>query len=289
MDLKYRENYWDRLELKKEFIRFLTDLFDLDLSEWDRRGFWDNQYRPFSYFHDDKLVSNVCVYSMDMTIQGKQCHAAQISAVGTLPEYRRKGLSQALIEKGMDWARDHHDCCFLFADEGAHRLYEKCGFQPADEYKACIPVQGHVARPGTIRLDIGTADQTELVYRLALDREPVSDLLGVSNERLLMFWCLYALKDYIYYVPDLDVLVIYRRDNGLMTVFDIVGRTMPTFAEIYPYVCDKTDRAVEFLFMVDKLDLASFDLVRIDGNGTHVLSGFPLEGTEFTFPFTAHA
>ncbi|MEE9554780.1 MAG: GNAT family N-acetyltransferase [candidate division Zixibacteria bacterium] len=251
--------------------------------------FWDQKYRPFSYFSGNSLVSNVCVYSMNMTIQGKRCLAAQISAVGTLPEYRRKGLSSKLTQKAMDWARNNHDFFFLFADQKAYHFYKKCGFNSVNEYKACVSVSGKIALPGAVKLDIQKKDHIEQIYRFASDRKPVSDVLGVSNKKLFMFWCLYSLRDHIYYIPELDVLVLYKRDNELITVFDIVGTDILAFSEIYSYICSESDETIEFLFMVDKLNLGSCDHIRIVENGTHILGNFPLEGSQFIFPFTAHA
>jgi predicted acetyltransferase len=252
-------------------------------------GFWDRKYRPFSFFSGNKLVSNVCVYSMDMTIQGEQCLVAQISAVGTLPQYRRKGLSFKLNEKAMDWARNNHDFFFLFADEDAFLYYKKCGFRRVEEYKASVAVSGKVAQPGAVKLNIQNKDHLEQIYRFASDRAPVSDILGVSNRKLLMFWCLYTLKDNIYYIPELDVLILYKRDNGRLTIFDIVGTKIPAFSQIYSYICSESDETIEFLFMVDKLNLGSCRRIRIEENGTHILRNFPLESTQFIFPFTAHA
>ena len=289
MNPTYKENYWDSPKLKQEFIDFLIEIHGLDLSLWDRLGFWDNLYRPFSYFSDNKLVSNVCVFSMDMTVMEKPCRVAQVSAVGTRPEYRRRGLNLELTQKALTWARDNHDFFFLFADEEAFQVYKKCGFRRTDEYKASVSVKGQVARPGAVKLDIQQADHLELVHRMASDREPASNLLGVSNKRLFMFWCVYFLSDQIYYIPECDVLVLYKRDNGLVSVFDIVGKGMPAFAEIYPYICDERDEVVEFLFMVDKLDLESVEHTKIVENGTHLLGNFALENTRFVFPYTAHA
>jgi hypothetical protein len=226
---------------------------------------------------------------MDMTIRGKQCLVAQISAVGTLPEYRRKGLSLELTQKAMDWARNNHDFFFLFADQEAYYLYNKCGFRLVNEYKASISVSGKVASSGAVKLDTKIKDHIELIYRLATNREPVSDILGASNNKLFMFWCLYYLKGHIYYIPELDILVLYKRDNRLLTIFDIVGTDIPEFSIIYSFICDEYDKTVEFLFMVDKMNLGSFDRISIENNGTHILGDFPLECTQFIFPFTAQA
>lgn len=289
MELAFRENYWDSPKMKTEFMSFLLQIHGLDLSLWNKLGFWDNSYRPFSFFSGKSLVSNVCVYSMNMTIQGKQCQVAQISAVGTLPEYRKRGLSNELTQKAIDWARSNHDFFYLFADEEAYHFYEKCGFHPVDEYKATVSIAGKIAKPGAVKLDIQKEEHLEQIYRLASIRKPVSDLLGVSNKKLFMFWCLYFLGENIYFIPQLDALVLYKRNNGLLTIFDVVGTNIPSFSELYPYISDESDRTVEFLFMVDKLNLENYDKVRVDGNGTRILGNFPLEGTQFIFPLTAQA
>lgn len=289
MTLAYRENYWNSPALRKAFIGFMVRIFGLDLSLWDESGFWDFNYRPFSFFDGALLVANVCVYSMDMVIRGKRCRVAQISAVGTIPEYRRRGLGAKLMRSALEWARDRHDYIFLFADEEVYGFYDACGFRLTDEYKARMTVSGQRARSRCVKLDMQKSDNIRKVYSLASKRQPVSDILGVDNQRLFMFWCLYALRDHINYIPDLDILVLCDRNNGMLTVFDIVGARIPSFAEIYPYIRDPCDETVDFLFMVDKLNLDKFDHIRIEGNGTHLFGKFPLQGTRFIFPYTSHA
>jgi len=289
LNLQFRGNYWSNSNLKNEFIRFLNQTFGLDLSLWDRKGFWDNCYRPFSYFSGDTLVSNVCIYSMDMTIKGMKCSVAQVSAVGTIPEYRRKGLSQQLMQTAINWAKDKHEFFYLFADKEAFPFYKKSGFRLTDEYKARITGPLMTPRPGAIKLDMQRADHIELVHRVASDREPVSNILGVTNSNLFMFWCLYSLREYIYYIPELDILVLYKREKGMVTIFDIVGKSVPTFAEIIPYICKSQDEAVKFLFMVDKLGLGNIDYIKVRGNGTHLFGNFPIEAPQFIFPLTSHA
>ncbi len=289
MDVTFRENYWDSPERKRAFMDYLVRVFNLDLSLWDRLGFWDDRYRPFSYFDHDKVVSNVCVYSMDMTVQGRCCRVAQLSAVGTLPEYRRRGLSRQLIRTAMEWANGTHDFFFLFADEDAFGFYAARDFRKADEYKTRISLSGESPRPGIVKLDMSKSDDIDRVYRIAAGRTPVSDILGVTNAKLFIFWCLYGLRDHVYQIPDLDILVLYKRDRELVTIYDIVGPIMPAFDDIYPYVCDPGDKAVEFLFMTDKLRVRDTEYIKVEGNGTHVHGKFPLESAPFIFPFTSQA
>ena len=288
MNLTYRENYWDRSAEKQEFIRFLDTIHGLDLSRWDRLGYWDNKYRPFSYFDGTRLVASVCVYSMKMTVAGRQCRVAQISGVGTLPEYRRRGLSLQLTEKAMEWAERDHEFFYLFADREAYALYQKCGFRRTEEHRLRCPLPGGTARPGIEKLDMAREDHRKRIFTCAAGREPVSDLFGVCNTRLFMFWCRYALADGIYYIAELNLLVLCRREEGLLTIYDIVGRTVPPFSEIYPYLASETDRAAEFLFMVDKLQLDGVESVPTD-NGAHLRGDFQPAGGEFIIPFTARA
>jgi GNAT superfamily N-acetyltransferase len=288
--LTYEENYGDDPGLKRKLIDFLTGIHNLDLSRWDQLGYWDRLYRPFSFFDGEALVSNVCLYSMDMSVMGKRCRVGQISAVGTLPEFRRQGLSRELTQRAMDWARAEHDFFFLFADEEAFPFYARCGFRRAEEHAIHYPLQGMAPRPGATKLDMQREDHRTLVYRIAAEREPVSDLLGVCNERLLMFWCLYFLSDDIYYIEGVDTLVLCRREKDRLTVFDVVGKTVPPFSEVYPYVAAAEDTLIRFLFMADKMGLDRYDEVKLSGeNGTHLYGDFPLAGRNFILPYTSHA
>lgn len=301
MNLTFRENYWDSPGLRVEYNRYLSQLFSLDLSRWDEAGFWDNNYRPFSFFDNDRLVANVCVYSLDMVVQGVRQRAAQISAVGTLPEYRRRGLAAELMRRGLEWARGErdantaHDFYFLFADEEAFSLYRACGFRPVNEYAARISLTSEISQtgvsrsPGLLRLDMERREDVDRVFRMARERMAVSDTLGVLNAKLLMFWCLYGLRDYIHYIPDLDVLVIFKRDGELVTIYDIVGTQLPTFAELFPYIGAETDEICDFRFVPDKLQVGEVAHVPVEGNGTHVMGTFPLDRIRFMFPFTAQA
>lgn len=289
MPFSFKEDYWDDPQLKNEFIGFLKQIFGLDLTLWNDMGYWDRLYRPFSFFDGDRLVSNVCIYSMDMMVMGKRSKVAQVSAVGTLPEYQRRGLSTQLIERAMEWAEADHEFFYLFADENAYPFYKKCGFRIVSEFKPRIAVSGKAATPGAVKLDISKPDDLELIERFAKKRSPVSNQLGVLNDKLLMFWCVYFLSDCIYHIPDLDIVLIYRRNNGLLTISEIIGRELPNFADIYPCISDASDRSAEYLFMTDKLGLENVEFVKVEGNGTHLLGTFPLQDRPAIFPLTSHA
>ncbi len=290
MNLTFHENYADNSELKQKFIAFVDKIHGLNLSLWDQMGFWDHRFRPFSCFDGPNLVSSLCVYSMDMTINGERRLVAQVSGVGTLSEYRRKGLNLDLTQKAMAWAKAEHDFFFLFADQDAFPFYKRCGFRSVVEYKARIRVSGRPAITAARKLDMTSRDDIDLVFRLASERAPVSDILGVHNAELLMFWCLYYFKENVFYIPELDTLILFERQDGLLIVHDIVGKNVPPFADFYSYISSEDDKDVEFSFMIDKLELGGREkYMTVESNGTHLLGDVPFEGSKFLFPITAHA
>ena len=132
--LTFRSSYWEDLSARDGFKKFLNSMFGLDLTLWEQKGFWDDDfYTPFSFFEDDRVVSSACLYSMDMVIGGQRRRLGQFSGVGTLPQYRRRGLNRKLTEQAMQWASPTHDGFFLFATDEAVPFYAECGFVATQE------------------------------------------------------------------------------------------------------------------------------------------------------------
>jgi GNAT superfamily N-acetyltransferase len=287
--MELRSAYWDDFSSKNAFMEFIETIFGANFRRWDQAGYWDDCYRPFSYFEDGKIVSSVCLYSLDMMVQGRLRRVAQISGVGTVPASRRKGLNRELTEIAMNWASAGHDFIFLFSSEEGLPYYERTGFHAISENRVRIraPRCQKVSRIDSLTIeDKGVLQK---VFDLASDRVPVSDVLGILSPKLLMFHVLYTLKNCIYYVPQLDAVVFYKRKDGCLKVFDILSRREIPFGEIYPFIADESDQEVEFLFMTDKLGLDEFETVENRENSVFVHGAFPFQDGCFQFPFTAQA
>ena len=93
MSLVFKEDFWHEPALKEQFLDLTTGIHNLNLARWGELGYWDDAYRPFSVFLGDQMISNVCVYSLDMMVAGQARRVAQISAVATRPVFRRQGLN----------------------------------------------------------------------------------------------------------------------------------------------------------------------------------------------------
>lgn len=288
MDLTLRREYWDDLPARRAFKEFIFDIHQLDFTPWEDAGFWDVRYTPFSYFEGNRVISSVCIYSLDAVVDGKKTKIAQISGVGTLPEFRRRGLNRELTRIGLEWVGTTDHCgVFLFADEDAIPFYTRCGFTPIQEFIQERKVEPTPRLDGLVKIDPGNPVELREVYEAARRRTALSEKFSVLNPKLLAFHALYPLRDHVYKIPDLECFVFFGRVEDRVKLFDVVGESIPTFEELYPYLTAPNDRNVEFHFFPDKLSPGETRSVPLLGNSPFVLDPFPIEAP--IFPFTAHA
>jgi GNAT superfamily N-acetyltransferase len=288
--LAFRFGYWDDGRAKRRFQEFLVSIHGLDLSLWNRMGYWDDEsYTAFSLFDGDRLVATTNLFSMEMVVDGARRRLGQFSGVGTAPEFRGRGLNRWLTEQALTSSAATHDGFFLFANEDAVPFYAACGFVGADEAIATLRVTPTIGSTGLQKLDPSSEHDLSLIYRLANERSPVSNLLGTWNAKLLMFHCLYTLRDHLYYVPDLDAVVFFAENNGVLTLHDVVARELPSFDELHPYISGEPHHEVRFFFMPDLMGVEPTEWKPLDGGGLQVLPPLRLPGPTPLFPYTARA
>jgi ribosomal protein S18 acetylase RimI-like enzyme len=289
--LRYREAYWADREARRAFQTFLRAIHDLDLVRWEAAGQWDDDYRPFSFFDDEgRVVSSVCLYSLEMVVQGSPCRAAQISGVGTLPAYRRRGLNRELTERAIAWAQaEGHAFFFLFADEEAFPFYEACGFRQLAESVPSVTIDAVDVRTGAVTLDPDEASDRQRLVRAVRRRTPVSERLGVLSAPLFLFHAVYPGWERLLHIPDLDVIVACRHHGERLTLFDVVGERIPSLDRLLTHVATPETREVTFRFLPERLDPGPLSWRETTENGLHDRGDIPLRGQRFLFPFTAHA
>ena len=302
-DFHLRSDYWADAAAREAFKNFIRQVFGISFEPWDAAGYWDDDYRPFSFFRaDGRIVANACLYSMRLVIAGRRAKVGQISGMGVLPELRRQGLGRQLTEVALRWASEQgHEFFMLFSSEEALPFYRSQGFTLTAEHtpvlrlarESSCAANTDAATSGLRALDMTQPADRTLLYRLASDRCPVSQQLGVLNERLLMFRTLLPPRgSRAHYIPSLDVAVLFRRRDGVLTLYDIVGPRLPVFAELSPFLIAPGDREVVFWFMTDALgELSPFGSLEqrpLVGNNLHSKGGFPVS-SPFVLPFTAQA
>jgi ribosomal protein S18 acetylase RimI-like enzyme len=300
-NFQLRSDYWADDSARAAFKDFIRQIFGVSIEPWDAAGYWDNDYRPFSYFAaDGRIVASVCLYSMRMVVAGRATRVGQISGMGVLPEFRRQGLGRHLTELALRWASEQgHESIMLFASDEALPFYRSQGFTLTAEHTPVLRLQreascdasAEAATSGSRFLDMTQPSDQALLYRLASERCPISQQLGVLNERLLMLRAILPPRgSRVLYIPPHHVAVLLRRREGVLTLFDIVGPRLPVFTELFPFLVAPGDREVVFWFMTDLLgDFAPIGVLEhrpLSGNHLHLQGSFPVS-SPFVLPFTA--
>jgi len=233
-------------------------------------------------------VASLCIYTMHATVKGQACKVAQVSGVGTLPEYRRQGLNRRLHEIALPRAFAEHRFAFLYADDEAVPFYQNRGFRPLPAYAVVVPLPEVAPDLGAEKLDLKDIAVRDSLFRLACTREPVSQVFSTANPKLLMYHLLYRVRHHVWKIPALDAVVLMKRDGGKTVVYDILAHEMPRFEQLAPFLAVGGAREVEFRFAVDALEVPSWTLRELAGENLHVMGECDL-GPQPVFSFTSQA
>jgi N-acetylglutamate synthase-like GNAT family acetyltransferase len=287
--MEFKKDYWQDQKLKKSFDDLMVAVFEWSFLPWDKKGFWDDEFRPFTYFKDGKAISSVCLYELDMVFNGKKQKAAELSSVATLEHYRNQGLNRELTQVATKEASKTHPFVFLFSAEKAIAYYQKLGFKPIDEWLPVFAKKHSRPKDGLRKLDVTDENSFRLIQRIAQNRAPASLQLGTLHHKLLMFHVIFRFDEHCYYVEELDTLVLYKLTNDRLTIFDIVSEKTRSWPEIAPYLAYLEYQELAFHFMIDQLQIQeepSFE--KLEDSHLHIL-GDPPWGEKITIPFTARA
>lgn len=97
-------------------------------------------------FDDEWLVSTWAAYPFDVRLNGRRTPMAGVTAVGTLPGHRRRGLLRETMTAGLERARkDGQAYAILWASQGA--IYQRFGFGLA---APCVSYRFDPARVETL-------------------------------------------------------------------------------------------------------------------------------------------
>ena len=283
-----RTAYWHDIAAREAFKDFIDEIHGVDFDEWDS-GYWDDDYRPYSYFEGGRVVASVCIYTMPAIVHGESCRVAQVSGVGTLPEYRLKGLNRRLHEVALAEALPGHRFVFLFADDEAVPFYRKCGFRPVDVHAMVVPLPATTAAaPRIEKLDLASPALRETLYRLAAERAPVSHDFSTHNPKLVMYHLLYRFREHTWWVPELDAVLLMKFDGARVVLYDILAQRLPSFEQLVPLLASQGAREVEFRFSPDRLQAPPGQPRALAGSTVHAMGAFDL-GPSPIIPFTSQA
>ncbi|MFC0190160.1 GNAT family N-acetyltransferase [Fictibacillus aquaticus] len=250
-ELTFIKDYRNQSEMRESFIQLAQQVFGIDFTSWHEHGYWTEKYIPYSYSDGEKIIANVSVNLINLVVRGKTKRAIQIGTVMTHPEYRGRGLSRKLMEIVLKDFEGAYDIMYLFANRTVLDFYPKFGFHVVEETQYTTKYAS--SKPGRTR-KLSPEDDLSFIYEFAKNRVPVSMTLGtVNTEELLMFYCLAAFPDDIYYLEDEEAIVIYQTTpENEVHIFEIVSQKKMDLHRILDAICTKQTRDVIFHFTVDQ-------------------------------------
>jgi GNAT superfamily N-acetyltransferase len=288
-DYKYTEKY------KERFNELAKHVFGLDFKEWYNKGCWNDNYICYSYVDGDQVIANASVNKMVVVSDGKEYNAIQLGTVMTHPDYRHQGLAAKLTNHIIKKYEKDYDFIYLFANDTVLDFYPKFGFEQVQESSFSLntsDLKKKTAKNFTQRkLDVNNKIDFELMKEFAVERIPVSSILGVkNNEHLLMFYFILAFNEAVYYIEEEETIVIFKQEDNLLHIYDVISKKRVEIDTILNGIVSAEIKKINFYFTPD-YDCKNIHTEFITESDDQLFVR-PLlkEGTKhFLFPLTSHS
>jgi hypothetical protein len=168
--------------------------------------------------------------------------------VGTLPEYRNRGLQRQVLERLLaSTAPD--DLVFLFANHQVLDFYPRFGFRRAHEWLFRAEHQAEPVGAPLRVLQVENADDRALLQRVTAKAEPVTDRFGARDygRIILWYWCNFY-RDGLRYAPEHDAIFAVEQSGALLRIYDIASAGPLDVASYVPRLITAPIAEIEFGF-----------------------------------------
>lgn len=224
MNLRKGNEIRDNVQLRESFFRLGHATFSLDYTDWNRFGYWDDTYVPYTMEVDGEIVANVSISKSTLVVDGVTYKAAQIGGVMTAPKYRGQGLSRRLMEEVLNETVDM-DLVYLFANRTVLDYYPKFGFEKREQITYLLNASKLQFVPQQVKkLNLQDAGSRKLLFDYATHRVPVSATLSMlQHESIVMFHALNVYDHCTYVIPSLNVIVMAEQKDETLHVYDVIS------------------------------------------------------------------
>ncbi len=277
--------------LKESFNDLAIKTFGLDFRDWYNKGYWNDQYIPYSFVQEGKVIANASVYKMSIRINGEQLKGIQIGTVMTDEHYRHQGLAKQLMLHIMKEYEGACDFMYLFANETVLDFYPKFGFTRIHESEFSLDLTASpIQRQQTSVQQLTVEQDLALLEDYAKNRYNHSSMIAVEqNESLLMFYCTLVFPHAIYYLEELETIVFMEEEEGVLNIFDIISLQPIHIEELLANIVKDSTQKVVFYFTPEfTLNGMTATIQPNDDDALFVLSKKAILQGNFMFPLTSH-
>lgn len=289
---EFISNYMKNDKDRKSFNELALKTFCLDFDEWFEKGFLDDKYINYSFLRDDKIVANVSINKFNIIYNGKVNKAIQLGTVMTDEEYRNNGLIRKLMDIILK-EYEAYDLIYLFANKNVLDFYPKFGFKKVLEGKYemdTCKLPNIQLNSNIIKLELENEKHKKILEKISGNRVPLSQkLCAIKDKWPLYIHCNYEFKEDLYYLKDKNIIVILRRNNNIVTLYDILSEKNFDLDEIIEKIIQEDDEKIRFEFVPESNKYS----INFKLNNETIDTLFVLKGKEtlcdgVVFPTTSH-
>lgn len=284
----YRQNE----SLKGSFNSLAMETFNLDFRGWYNKGYWNDTYIPYSFVDEGKIIANASVFKMSVIINGITYNGIQIGTVMTDVNYRNQGLAKQLMKHILKEYENTCDFMYLFANDTVLDFYPRFGFTRLNESEFCLEL---AKSPIRMNSDIKVKKLTikndhALLERYAKNRCVNSPALDVvHNESLLMFYFTVVFRENIFYVEDLETIVLMEEEKDILHIFDIISLDAHRIETFLASILKQKTKKIVFYFTPDfAMEGMKATVMPNDSDALFVLTNKSLLEGNYRFPLTSH-
>jgi GNAT superfamily N-acetyltransferase len=245
---------------------------------------WEAASTPFMRFHDDAVISHVGVLEIPMRLMGENVTVGGVHGVCTHPEFRRRGYYRQIMEEVLNYCDRRYETLILTTAQP--ELYQPFGFRVMEEHIFIAKCQSRSHIDGFRQLNLSEADDVKLLNRLLETREPVSNIVGIFNEKAVFF--VNQATSPLYYAQDLDVILCMEVENTQLKLFDLVGTKICPLTAILERIAQPIEEVlIHFSPDCLNVDAQAFPHI-LDGDSLLMVRGsFSAQEKHFMLPRSA--
>ncbi|HEM2022947.1 TPA: GNAT family N-acetyltransferase, partial [Listeria monocytogenes] len=200
-------------------------------------------------------------------------------------------LAKNLLNHVIAKYEDQYDFLYLFANDTVLDFYPKFGFERIEESSFTVDACNLKKKASKLKkLNPDNKTDFQLISRIVSKRAPLSNILDVKeSEDLLMFYVLIALKNELYYLEELDVIVLMEQEGTDLYVLDILSTKKLDVVEVLSYLSTKKIETIHLLFTPEKSKYIDAAYIIETEDMLFVRPNVLTSENYFLFPATSHA
>ncbi len=206
-EFELRKAYQKEDGLRHSFNQLAYQTFGLDFEDWYQKGYWGENYIPYSIVVKGEVVANVSVNPMTFWEGEEKKHFIQLGTVMTRGDYRNQGLIRRLMEEIEKDYAGKAEGSYLFANSSVLEFYPKFGYEKEAEYQYSKKVWFDGERTA-LKVPMKEKKDWDKLERAMRKSSRHSRFEMVDNGQLILFYVTKFMQENVYYIEECNSYVI---------------------------------------------------------------------------------